>query len=53
MRIIKKNNKKMPLLSKNVVHFGCFTNDVECERGKQDLSNKVIILNGTSVLMFQ
>ena len=35
----------MALFSKNVVHFGFFTNEMECERGKQDFSNKVIVLN--------
>ena len=43
----------MPLLPKNVVHFGFFTNEVECERGKQDCGNKVIIFNATNVLIFQ
>ena len=37
----------MPLLPKNIVNFGLFTNEMECERGKQDLSNKVIVLNAT------
>ena len=37
MRIIKKNNRKMPLFPKNVVHFGFFTNEMKCERGKQVL----------------
>ena len=36
----------MPLFPKNIMHFGFFfTNEMECERGKQDFSNKVIILN--------
>ena len=26
----------MPLFPKNVVHFGIFTNEMECEKGKQD-----------------
>ena len=43
----------MPLFPKNVVHFRFFTNEVECERGKQDFSNKVMVLNATSVLIFQ
>ena len=43
----------MPLLSKNVVHFGVFTDELECGRGKQDCTNKVIVLNETSVLIFQ
>ena len=38
MRIIKK----IPLFPKNLVYFGCFTTEVDFERGKQDLSNKVI-----------
>ena len=50
---IIKNNKKMPLFSKHVVHYGFFANEMECERGKQDFSNKVIALNATSVLIFQ
>ena len=45
MRIIKKNNRELPLFPKNVVHFGFFTNEMDCERGKHDLSNKVIVLN--------
>ena len=42
----------MPLFVKNVVHFEVFTNEMEC--GKQDFStrNKVIVLNGTNVLIF-
>ena len=45
----------MPLFPKNVVHFRFFTrvNEMECERSKQDLSNKVIVLNATSALIFQ
>ena len=43
----------MPLFPKNVVHFGFFTNEMECERGQQDFSNKVIVLNPTTVLIFQ
>ena len=35
----KKLQKKMPLFPKNVVHFGFFTNEMECERCKQDFSN--------------
>ena len=30
-----------------------FTNEMECEKGKQDFSNKVIVLNATSVVIFQ
>ena len=52
MRIIK-NNKDMPLFPKNVVHFGFFANEMECERGKQDFSYKVIVFNATSVFIFQ
>ena len=29
-----------------------FANEVECERGKQDFSNKVIVLNATSLITF-
>ena len=44
----------MPLLPKNVVYFGFFTNEMECERGKQDFSNRVIVLNATiNYLLFQ
>ena len=52
MRITEKY-QKMPLFPKNVVHFGVFTNDMECEKDKQDFSNKVIILTATRVLIFQ
>ena len=30
-----------------------FTNELECERGKQDFSNKVIVLKATNGLIFQ
>ena len=30
-----------------------FTNEMEYERGKQDFSNKMIVLNATSVLIFE
>ena len=43
---------KKSLHIENVVHFGFFTNEMECERGKQDFSNKVITPNATSVLIF-
>ena len=43
----------MQLFPKNVVHFGFFTNEIECERGKQRFSNKVIVLNAASVLIFE
>ena len=43
----------MPLFPKIVVHFGFFTNEMECERSKQDFSNKVIVLTATSALIFQ
>ena len=49
----KKLTKKYRYFSKNVVHFRVFTNEMECERGKQDFSNKMIVLNATSVLIFQ
>ena len=35
------------------MHFGFFTNEMKCERDKQDFRNKVIVLNATSVLIFQ
>ena len=41
----------MPLFPKTVVRF--FTNEMECERGKQDFGNKKIVLNATSVLIFE
>ena len=44
----KKRTTKMPLFPKNVVHFGLFTNGIW-----EYFSNKVIVLNATSVLMFQ
>ena len=47
----KKNNIKMPLFPKNLVHFGFFTNETECKRGKQDFSNETVFLNATSVLI--
>ena len=43
----------MPLFIKNFVHFGLFTNEMECKRGKQGFSNKVIFLNAASFLIFQ
>ena len=43
----------MPLFPKIVVHFGFFTNEMESETGKQDFSNKVIVLKATSVFIFQ
>ena len=48
MRI--KNNEKMPFYSKNVVHFGSFTNEMECERVKQRFSNKAIVFNEVAVV---
>ena len=47
------NKKKMTLVPKNVVHFEFFTNEMERERSRQDFSNKVIVVNATSVLIFQ
>ena len=53
-KITKKNNKKKcRYFPKNFVHFGFFTNTMECERSKQDFTNKVIVLNARSVLIFQ
>ena len=43
----------MPLFPKKVVHFWFFTNEMECERGKQDFRSKVIVLSATSVLIFE
>ena len=44
MRIIKKlTKKKMPLFP-TVVDFGFFTNEKECEWGKQGFSSKMIAL---------
>ena len=53
MRIIKNSKKKVPLFPKNFVHFEHFTSKMECEKGKQNFSNKVIVLNATSTLIFQ
>ena len=39
--------------SEKIVHFGFFTNEMKCERGKQDFSNKVIVFNAASVLIFE
>ena len=49
----KKKQKKIPLCPKNVVHFGCFTDEKKCEIGKQGFSNKVIVFNAANVLTFQ
>ena len=35
------------------MHFGFYADEIECETGKEDFSNKVIILNATSGLIFQ
>ena len=35
------------------MHFGFFTNEIECEKGKQDFSNKLNVLNATSVRVFK
>ena len=40
----------MSLFPKNVSHFGFFSNEMACERDKQDFSNKVIVLNATSFI---
>ena len=45
MRMVKK------LFPKNVVCI--FTDEMECERGKQRFNNKVIILNAASILIFE
>ena len=42
---IIENNTKIPLFAKNVGHFEFFTNEMECERVKQDFSNQVIVFN--------
>ena len=39
----------MPLL----LCCGFFRNEIDCERGKQVFSNKVIVFNATSVLILQ
>ena len=51
----QKKKEKMPLFPKNIMHFEFFTNEMECERGKQDFSNRGILLNATSafILVFQ
>ena len=43
----------MPLFLKTVVHFGFLPNEMECEMGKQRFSNKVIVFNSTSHLIFE
>ena len=43
----------MQLYPKNFVNFEFFTNEIECEMGRQDFSNKVIVVNATSVLIFE
>ena len=43
----------MPLFPKKVVNFGYLTNEVESERGKQGFSNKVVVFNAASVLVFE
>ena len=50
MNEVNKKITKNSDISQNV-HFGCFTNEMEYERGKQ-FSNKVIVLNATSALYF-
>ena len=37
---MRPTKKKIQLFPKNVVHFGFFTNDIDCERGKKDFSKK-------------
>ena len=43
----------MPLFSKKVMHFRFFTNEMQSEGGKTHFTNKVIVLNATSALIFQ
>ena len=43
-------NEDSKKITKNV---NFFTKEMEYERGKQDFSNKVIVLNETSILIFQ
>ena len=53
MRINKKNiKKKFRYFPKNVVYFVFFINEMECEKGEHDFSNKVIIFNAPRVLAF-
>ena len=44
MRTIKKYQKNA-VISQKCCTFWVFTNEMECERGKQDFSNKVILLD--------
>ena len=46
------NSLKNAIMSQKCA-FWLFTDEMECERGKQDFSNKVIVHNATSVLIFQ
>ena len=42
----------MSLFPKNVVHFEFFTNEMECERGKQDFSTQMIVFNAEQVSLY-
>ena len=48
-KVIKKRLYFLKMLS--ILSF--FTNEMECERGKQDFNNKVIVPNETSALIIQ
>ena len=49
----KKITNKNAVISQKCCAFWVFTNDMECERFKQDFSNKVFVLKATSVLIFE
>ena len=53
MRIIKKISKTNAVISQKYCAYWVSYKEMECERGKQDFSNKVIVLNATSALTFQ
>ena len=35
------------------MYFGYFTNEIECKKSKQGVSNKMVVLNETSGLTFE
>ena len=53
MKIIKKYQKKFHYFPKMLGILVFIQNEMECERCKQDFSNKVIVLNATCVIIFQ
>ena len=49
MRIIKKKQQKIPLFLKNIVYIGFFTNEMECERAKQEKAKQVSLYFNTKL----